>query len=206
MNKPVKIAVLGSGNVGSTLGAKWLAAGHPVHYGVRNAASPKSRAVQDRGGGVKLDTMENAIRSGDVVVFAIPNSGVAETLARYGGLLDGKIVVDATNRFGEPVVNHIAEIQASAPQAVVYRAFNSLGWENFAEPRIGGVQIDLFYCGPAGESQEIVEQLIAEIGLRPVRVGGIETALLVDSVGSLWMTLVFGQHRGRHMAFRLLER
>ena len=93
---------------------------------------------------------------------------------------------------------------AAAPQAIVHRAFNSLGWENFAEPCIDGEQIAQFYCVPSGESQVVVEELIAAIGLRPIRVGGLETAEQVDAIGSLWVTLAIGQHRGRHMAFRLL--
>src|SRR6266567_3162688 len=53
----------------------------------------------------------------------------------------------------------------------INRAFNTYGWENFADPLYQGVPGDLFYSGPAGSSQTVVEQLISEVGLRPVRVG-----------------------------------
>jgi predicted dinucleotide-binding enzyme len=205
MNNPLSIAVLGRGNIGGTLGAKWAAAGHQVVYGVRDPSSSKSRHGSAAAGtGAKVDTIANAIRFGQVVVVAVPSSAVEETVAGHGAVLDGKIVVDATNRFGAPVVNNIAAIAAAAPQAMIYRAFNSIGWENFAEPVVDGEQADLFYCGPEGDSQSVVEKLIADIGLRPVRVGGLETAPLVDNLGSLWVALVRGQHKGRHMAFRLL--
>lgn len=205
MNKSIKIAVLGAGNIGSTLGEKWMTEGYPVVYGVRDATSVKSQSALAKGGsGVRFETIVNAIQWGDVLVIAIPNSAVNEMLARHGALLNDKIVIDTTNRFGEPVVNHLAEISAAAPRAIVHRAFNSLGWENFAQPRIEGEQVDLFYCGPHGKSQEVVEELIAAIGLRPIRVGGLETAALVDAIGSLWVILAIGQHRGRHISFRLL--
>ncbi len=205
MNASVNIAVLGSGDIGGTLGAKWLAAGHQVAFGVRDAASAKARsALAKAGANVRADTIANAMRFGDVIVFTVPSNAVEETVAGHGAALDGKIIIDTPNHFGAPVVNNIAPIAAVAPQAKIYRAFNSLGWENFAEPVIDGEQVDLFYCGPEGESQAVVERLIANVGLRPIRVGGIETAPLVDSVGSLWVALVFGQHKRRHMAFRLL--
>ena len=205
MNASVKIAVLGSGNIGATLGAKWLAAGHQVIFGVRDASSAKARsALAKAGTNARADTIANAMRLGNVIVITVPSNAVEETVAGHGAALNGKIVIDTTNRFGAPVVNNIAPIAAAAPQAKIYRAFNSLGWENFAEPVIDGEQVDMFYCGPEGESQAVVERLIADIGLRPIRVGGIEATPLVDSVGSLWMTLVFGQHKGRHMAFRVL--
>jgi predicted dinucleotide-binding enzyme len=205
VSNQVKIAVLGSGNIGSTLGAKWITAGHKVAFGVRNPTSAKTKSALSRiGAPAKVDTIENAIRFADVVVLAIPANAVEEMMAEHGAKLNGKIVIDTTNRFGASVVNNIAPIAAAAPRATIYRAFNSLGWENFAEPVIDGEQLDLFYCGPEGESLPIVEHLIADIGLRPVRVGGIETAPIVDSIGSLWVTLVFGQHKGRRMGFRLL--
>jgi predicted dinucleotide-binding enzyme len=176
-----------------------------VVFGVRDPTRAKSRpAAAKAGANAKVDTIANAIRFGDVIVFAIPAGAVAETAAEHGAALDGKIAVDTTNRFGAPVVNNVAAIAAAAPQAKIYRAFNSLGWENFAEPVIDGEQADLFYCGPEGESRAVIERLIGDVGLRPVRVGGIETAPLVDSVGSLWVALVRGQHKGRRMAFRLL--
>ena len=205
MSNPVKIAVLGSGNIGGTLGIKWLAAGHPVIFGVRDPSSAKIRtALAKARPHAQVDTIADAIRFGEVMVFAIPSNAVETSVAEHGADLDGKIVIDTTNRFGAPVVNHIATIAAAAPHATIYRAFNSLGWENFAEPVIDGEPADLFYCGPEGESQTVIEGLIGDVGLRPIRVGGIETAPLVDSVGSLWVELVFRQHKGRHMAFRLL--
>jgi 8-hydroxy-5-deazaflavin:NADPH oxidoreductase len=102
MNASVNIAVLGSGNIGGTLGAKWLAAGHQVVFGVRNASSAKTRSALARAGAnVKADTIANAMRFGDVVVFTIPSNAVEETVAKHGAVLNGKIIIDTTNRFRE---------------------------------------------------------------------------------------------------------
>jgi len=201
----MKIAIIGSGNIGGTLGAKWAAAGHAVVFGVRDAGSAKARAALGAAGErARVDKIAGAIADAEVVVLAVPGAAVAETVAAHGAALDGKLVIDTTNQFGAPVMNGIAAIAGAAPQAAIYRAFNSVGWENMAEPIVGGVQADLLYCGPDGAGRAAVEQLIAAVGLRPVRVGDLQQVALVDNLGALWSALVFGQGLGRRLAFKVL--
>src|SRR5581483_5481109 len=112
----MKIAVIGSGNIGGTLGAKWAAAGHHVVFGVRDASSPKARAALGAAGSAaKLDSIANAIEGAEVVVLAIPGAALAATVAEQGAALAGKLVIDTTNQFGAPVMNGIAAIAAAAP-------------------------------------------------------------------------------------------
>ncbi len=201
----MKIAVLGIGNIGGTLGKRWAATGHEVMFGVREPDSPKVRAFLDTvKGRAQANALGEAIALGEVIVFAIPAGTVEEIVAAYGAALNDKIVIDATNKFGAPVVNSIDVLAARAPRALIYRAFNSLGWENFVEPYFGQIQADLFYCGPDGETRLAVEGLIADVGLRPVRLGGLDKARLVDAVGEIWVTLAFEQKMGRRLAFKVL--
>jgi 8-hydroxy-5-deazaflavin:NADPH oxidoreductase len=97
----------------------------------------------------------------------------------------------------------VKAIAAAAPAAAVYRAFNSLGWENFAEPMMDGMQADLLFAGPESHREE-VERLIADIGLRPVYVGDLDKAPLVDALGGLWGALAFGQGMGRRLFFKVI--
>jgi predicted dinucleotide-binding enzyme len=83
------------------------------------------------------------------------------------------------------------------------RAFNSLGWENFADPVLDGVQADLLFAGP-GTHREDVERLIADVGLCPVYVGELDKAPLVDAVGALWGALALGQGMGRRLFFKVV--
>jgi predicted dinucleotide-binding enzyme len=202
----MKVAVLGNGNIGGTLGKKWARAGHEVVFGVRDVNSPKAQALLKAGAGnLSIDTVGAAIAFGEVVVIAIPGAEVEALVDAQGQTLNRKIIVDATNKVGAPVMNSLAAIAAKAPQAKVFRAFNSLGWENFAEPKFGALQADLFYCGSDDEpARAAAEQLIADIGLRPLRVGGLDRAELVDMVTRLWFALALGQKMGRHMAFKVL--
>jgi predicted dinucleotide-binding enzyme len=201
----MKIAVLGAGNIGGTLGKKWTAARHEVIFGVRDVNSPKVRALlaQMPSAAIAVSVAEAAARS-EVILLSIPHGAVAETVQANAAAMDGKIIIDATNRFGAPVVNNIAAIRAVAPNARIYRAFNSLGWEIFDRPQFGETAADHFYCGPDGEARMLVEGLISEVGVRPVYVGGLESAPMVDALGVLWVTLVSRRGRGRRLAFRML--
>lgn len=64
--------------------------------------------------------------------------------------------------------------------------------------------IDLFYCADAA-SRPAAEQLIGEIGLRPVYSGDLSAAAIVDGMTRLWFALAMGQGHGRRIAFKLLE-
>jgi len=202
----MKIAVLGAKIIGSTLARKWARAGHDVMFGVRTVDNPETQALALELGAT-ASAVGDAVAFGEVIVFAIPGQAMSETIQAHAAALKGKIVIDAANRMGGgAMMNSAAEFAAYAPGAQVYRAFNSLGWENFENPVFGDLHADLFYCGPGGAEQAVVEGLIRDVGLRPVRVGDIGQVGLVDTIGSLWFALAFGQGMGRQLAFKVLTR
>lgn len=197
----MQIAVIGSGNIGGTLGAIWADAGHTVIFGARDPQSPKAQAALGASGArARVASIADAVAQAEVVLFAIPGAAMAESVAGLGAALAGKLVIDATNQFGHPVMNAIAAIQQAAPSASIYRAFNSIGAENLDEPQLGGVQADMLYTGP----DTAIEPLIAAAGLRPVRVGDLSQAALVDNLGALWGALAYGQRMGRRLAFKVI--
>ena len=183
------IAVIGSGNIGATIGEAWRRAGHDVTYASRSPRPPETIGIAD------------AITLADVVLLATPGAAVPELVAAHGAALNGRLVIDATNDVGAERLHH-ADVYASfAPGARFARAFSTLGFEMFADPTVGGEVADLFWCGPEDAG---VEQLIADVGLRPVRVGDIDAIDVVDGVGRLWLTLVFREGHQRRLAFRML--
>jgi 8-hydroxy-5-deazaflavin:NADPH oxidoreductase len=184
-----RIGVIGSGNIGQTVGEAWRRAGHDVVYASRSPEPPRTVAIAD------------AIAGADVVLLAVPGAAVPQLLAEHGPALDGRVVIDATNDIGGERLHHADTYGASAAGARFVRACNTLGFEMFADPSIGGEVADLFWCGPEDAG---AEQLIADVGLRPVRVGDIDAVDVVDGVGRLWLTLVFRQGHPRRLAFRLL--
>jgi predicted dinucleotide-binding enzyme len=201
----LKVAVLGAGNIGGTLGRKWAKAGNDVTFGVNDPNGPKAQAVRaDLGDAARIGTAAEAIAAGDVVLLAVPGPAMDDAIRANKAQLDGKIIIDAANRIGDPQPDSLATLRAETPNAKTYRAFNTLGWENFETPVIDGIQADLFFCGPDGAPRATVEQLIADIGLRPVWLGDNDQIATVDGLLRLWFALAIGQRKGRHLAFKLI--
>lgn len=195
----MRIAIIGAGKIGGTLGQAWARAGHEVRFGVRSPADSKYNDVRALGPVVPI---AESLLGADVVLLAVPGATVADFAAQHGASLAGKIVIDATNTFRRPEMNSFAVLNEKAPGAYLVRAFSTLGWENFANPRLGGATIDLFYCGRA-DARPGVEQLIADVGLRPVYLGDVEAAPMVDGLARVWFALI-SQH-GRRVALKMMQ-
>jgi predicted dinucleotide-binding enzyme len=201
----MKIGIIGSGNIGATLGRAWAKAGHEVIFGVRSTKSAKvTDLLESLDGTAKAQQVAQAITSAEVVILAIPGKSVDEFIRTYHAALGGKIVVDATNTFGQPTLHNVALLQGGLPQSRVFRAFSTLAWETYANPLFGDERADLFYCGDPGQAQETMDNLIRDVGLRPVYIGGPETVPLLDEMTRLWFTLVMAKGYDRRTAFRLL--
>jgi predicted dinucleotide-binding enzyme len=153
------------------------------------------------GGRARLGSPHDAAGFGDVVVFAIPGAAMAATIGELDRALQGKVVIDATNNVRNPVMNSVEGIKKAVPTARVFRAFNTLPWEAFANPSFGDTVADLFYCGPE-DGKEALERLIKDVGLRPVYVGDLQWLSVVDPIAGLFFAL--SQARGRRLAFKLL--
>jgi 8-hydroxy-5-deazaflavin:NADPH oxidoreductase len=175
----MKIAVIGTGNIGGTLGQRWQAAGHEVVYGTR--AGPGTGP-----GGAPAMAVAEALAGAEVVLLAVPGRAMPEVVAANGAALAGKVVIDAVNRIGEPSVNSRADIAAAAPDARYVRAFNTLGWENFADPPAGAA---LFFAADPG-ARPAAEELITAVGLEPVPAGDADASGTVDALLPLWFALV----------------
>jgi 8-hydroxy-5-deazaflavin:NADPH oxidoreductase len=188
----MRIAVIGAGKIGGTIGETWVKAGHHVVYGLRD---PSKRT------GAK--PFGQALDGAEAVLLAVPASATVEFVREHAKALDGKVIIDATNNFRAAKFNSWQELLPVVSTAQLYRAFNSLGWDVLANPVLGGVQADLFFCGPDGRGREAVENLISDAGLRPIWVGGADQVDTVDGVLRLWAVL--SGARGRRIAFKLLS-
>ena len=204
----MRIAIIGAGHVGPAIAGNLAAAGHDVVIGTRDPQGAAAAGARKTLGAVPVLDIPTALEGADAAVLAVPGTAMDDLVATYGRALDGKLVVDAANRIGgslseQRAMNSVAALAAAAPAAAVYRAFNSLGWENFTDPVIDGVQADLLYAGPASRRDEM-ERLIAGVGLRPVYVGDLDVVGLVDSLAALWGALAFGQGMGRRLFFKVV--
>jgi 8-hydroxy-5-deazaflavin:NADPH oxidoreductase len=192
------IAVIGAGPVGRTLAAAWVKAGHQVAIGSR---TPESATVP---AGAAVTEPVAALEEARVAVYTVPGAAMPELLAAHTVALDGRIVIDATNNMTAGG-QELSALRHLPDGAIGFRAFNSVGWENMADPVLGGEVADMFYAGPDSAERETVSGLIADVGFRPVYAGASPAAFAaVDSVAGLWFALAIGGHLGRRLAFRVL--
>jgi hypothetical protein len=189
----MRIAVIGKGNIGGSLGGKWLAAGHDVVYGARDGSG-------EGPGGAPVRGIGDALKDADVVVLAVPGQVVADVVTEHGAALAGKTVIDAVNRIGAPEFDSRAIIADAAPQARYVRAFNSLGWENFADPMPG---TNLFFAADP-DARATAEELIKAVGLEPAFLGDATATATVDGLLPLWFALVQQNGGNRRVALRII--
>ena len=189
----MRIAVIGKGNIGGSLGTKWRAAGHDVVYGARNGSG-------EGPGGAPVRGIGDALKDVDVVVLAVPGQVVADVVTGHGAALAGKTVIDAVNRIGAPEFDSRAIIAQAAPQARYVRAFNSLGWENFANPMPG---TNMFFAADP-DARATAEELIRAVGLEPAFLGDANATTTVDGLLPLWFALVQQNGGNRRVALRII--
>lgn len=214
----MRIAVIGAGNVGGTLGRRWAQLGHDVVFGMRD---PEGGAAKVKGGAAlperaRVATIADAVRDAEVVLLATPWSAVRGALAEAGGndgALDGKTVLDATNPLGAGLAvltgargeAGAEQIQAWVPNARVVKVFNTTGFGNMQDPTYDAAASVMFYAGEDGGAKEHARRLASDLGFEAVDAGGLVRARELEHLAVLWISLSMGG-LGRNIAFRLVRR
>lgn len=204
----MRIAVIGAGNVGGTLGRRWAAGGHEVTFGVREGGEVKGGAAA----GTRVASIADACRDAEVIELCTPWGAAPAAIASMGPIA-GKVLFDTTNpiapgfRFDEgPSGQSGAErLAALAKGARVVKVFNTTGFQNMANPVYDGVPSVMFYAGDDAEAKAVAHRLAAELGFDPVDAGPLSRARELEHLALLWISLSVSGH-GRDIAFRLMRR
>lgn len=179
----MKIAIIGSGHIGSTLAKHFIAVGHEV--AVANSRGPKTlRDLEsDLGSRGHAATAEEAERFGDVVVVSVPFKSYADVPADD---LAGKVVIDTTN-YHASRDGHFTELDGDAetssevlagqlPGARVVKAFNAIEWAHLRDKSgqaTDGQRVGIPISGDDPLAKEVVTGLIAQIGFEAVDAGSL---------------------------------
>lgn len=209
----MKIAIIGTGNVGATLGRLWAAAQHEIRFGTRDPSSSKVKdLLAAAGSNTGAGAIKDAVEGADLVVLATP-WGAARDAVEAAGDLTGKVVVDCTNPLegleGLSIghtTSAAEEIAGWAKGARVVKAFNTLGAQNFVNPRFGGQVASMFICGDDAAAKSTVGKLAEELGFDLVDAGPLASARLLEPLAMLWMRLAYAEGLGPGIAFKLLRR
>jgi len=177
----MKIAILGAGRVGSTVGRLWHAAGHDVTFAARHAAQPRALAAE-LGERAHAASVAGAVASVEAVLVAVPGPAVTDVL-QAAGPLDGRVMMDAANSFGQQQVT-LRSLAEAFPRARWVRAFNSLSASIMADDNHRKPPWVMFLSGDE-EAKPVVAQLIRDAGFDPVDLGGIDDSRLQDPGSAL---------------------
>jgi len=186
---PMKIGIIGTGEIGGALARHWAAAGHQLLISSRHPAELQSLA-KELGPNVKAGTPREAAAFGDVVLVSVPYKATPEIGRDYAAELRGKVVLDTGNpypgRDGDMAVRDRQRGTGVAsaeylPGTRLVRAFNAinsgpLANEAFHKPERLGIPL----AADDPEAMKIAEQLVRDAGFDPVAVGPLSRAREFD--------------------------
>ena len=186
----MKIGMIGSGRVGSTVGELWVKAGHEVMFSSLDLEQDKALA-KSLGGGARAGTPKEAAAFGEVLFFSVPYAALPQLGRDLGDLLKGKIVLDASN----PIPGRDGEMAAEArakgtgvaspqflPGARLARAFNCVGYMSMkSEAHRAGEKIGIPVAADDAQALQTAIRLVQDAGFEPVVVGGLARAKEFDA-------------------------
>jgi predicted dinucleotide-binding enzyme len=214
----MNVGILGTGDVGRALGSGFLAVGHAVKMGARDARNDKALAwARAAGPRASVGSFDEAATFGDVLVLA--TLGVAnESAIRMAGLQNfrGKVLIDSTNPldFGGGMPPTLAvsgddsggeRVQRLLPDAYVVKAFNIVGNALMFRPDFPGGPPDMFICGNHDEAKGTVAAILDDFGWGVVDVGGIECSRYLEAMCMVWVLSAMRTNNW-NQAFKLLKK
>ena len=204
----MRIAVLGTGMVGTTIGSRLVELGHEVCMGSRSAGGEKATAwAADVGAGASEGTFEDAAAFGELVFNCTSGLGTLAALEQAGSAnLDGKVLVDVSNpldfstgelRLAVCNTDSLGEqVQRAVPGARVVKALNTMNCSIMVQPAsVPGDHVALL-CGDHDDAKQVVRGLLGEFGWPDARVidlGGLRAARGQEMYLPLWLELMRAQ-------------
>jgi predicted dinucleotide-binding enzyme len=187
--QPLKIGIIGAGNIGGTLAKHWAKAGHEVMISSRHPEELQGLA-QSMGPKAKVGTPRDAAVFGEVVVVSIPYGATPQLGKDLAKELSGKIVLDTGNPYpsrdgamAEDARKRGTGVTSAEflPGTRLVRAFNAINASPLAtEAHRKGEKIAIPLAGNDAQALEVAERLVRDAGFDPVVVGGLERAKEFD--------------------------
>jgi predicted dinucleotide-binding enzyme len=184
-SKPLKIGIIGTGNIGASLAKHWAKAGHELVISSRHPDSLKDLA-KSLGPKVRTGTPREAAAFGDVVLVSIPYAALPQLGRELQGELKGKIVLDT----GNPYPNRDGAMADDArkrgtgttsaeflPGTKLVRAFNAIKAGDLTnEANRAGAKYSIPLAADDPEALRVAQRLVRDAGFDPVVVGGLSRA------------------------------
>ncbi len=184
-SSPLRIGVIGAGNIGSTIGGLWVKSGHPVMFSSRHPDELKDM-VTKLGSLAQAGSVEQAIAFGEALFIAVPYGAIPQIGKDYSAAMKGKVMLDACNAVStrdgaiadEAEQNGIGVTsQKYFPDARIVRAFNTMSYTIFArEANRGDPKLAIPIAGDDAQAVQVAAGLVRDAGFDPVVVGKLADA------------------------------
>jgi 8-hydroxy-5-deazaflavin:NADPH oxidoreductase len=227
----MKIAILGTGNVGQTFASKFVELGHEVMLGTRNVEATLARKATDNYGSlpfgewhsqnekVQLGTFAETVAFGEIVLNALQGAITISTLKSVNASsFDGKIIIDISNpldfskgfppTLSEGLNNDNSlgeEIQKTLPNAKVVKTLNTMYAGLMINPRALGEDSTVFVSGNDTDAKATVKEILASFGWKDSEIldlGDITTARGTESLLPVWLR-IFGATQNGFFNFKV---
>lgn len=208
----MRIGIVGTGNMGRSLGILWAERGHEVLFGAREVDKAKS-AADLAGRDTRSGTNDEAAQFGEVIFYSVRD--VPSAIFGTKDVLDGKVVIDCNNRpipesfaFEPPTRPSLVEaLAADVPGARVVKGFNTFAQEVFELSPIPLREhgVSVYLCGDDPQAKGIVAGLAEELGFVAVDCGALRNAWMLEATGDLIRLLIGGMKRGSYATISVHE-
>jgi 8-hydroxy-5-deazaflavin:NADPH oxidoreductase len=187
----MKIAIIGSGNVGKALGSSLVRSGNEVVFAA--TSHDKAKAAAEAEGGKAATSAREAAAGAEVIVLAVPYVAAGKKVAdEIAAVVKGKVVIDVTNPIGPGGTLVTADGPSGAenfaawmPGASIVKAFNTLFNGIQRDPKAHGVELDALYATDDAKAGATVARLARGMGFRPIAVGPLARARELEGMAFL---------------------
>ncbi len=203
----MKIAIIGTGNVGGALATNWSKKGHEIFLGTNDAQNFKGKDLLQNEN-TSVHTIFEAVSRAEVILIATPPTAIFDIIHQMGDV-SGKVIIDATNAIAkspEPYKT-VYHCLVDKTNAHVVKCFNTTGYENMLNPIYNGEAIDMFMAGDDDQAKEVAHQLALDCGFGScIDFGKADRVELLEKLALSWINLAIFQGHGRDLAFRVVRR
>jgi predicted dinucleotide-binding enzyme len=212
----MRIGILGSGLMGSKLGALFARAGHEVTFSYSRSQQNLKRLAREAGEGARAGTPLVAARDADVVLLAVHWDHFEDVL-RQAGDLAGKVIITCSLPMNtdntELVVAHTSsgaeELAKRVSKARVVSAFGTVPSEVlfgvFDARRRKANRPSLVYCSDHAKAKETAAGLIRDVGFDPIDAGPLRVARYLEPFTLLVAQVAYERAGGPELAYRFVH-
>lgn len=219
----MKIAILGTGTVGVTIGSKLIELGHEVMMGSRSVNNEKAQVFVSKYNGINASngTFGEAAAFGEIVINCTKGEHSLEAINMAGNGINGKILIDISNPLdfsnGMPpsLIPSLAntnslgeEIQRKFPNTKVVKTLNTMWCGIMVDPNIiGNGQHVNYICGNDAEAKKITKDLLMQFGWKEhclLDLGDITNARGTEATLLIWLR-VWGVNKSGAFNFNVVK-